>query len=174
MVTIGWTGQQQWWESQKVTKTVGIGEMKLSCDPNEILITYALGSCIALALYDPVQKIGGMIHCKLPTGEGMKLAQQNPYLYVDVGVPLMIKGLLKAGAQRNSIKVKIAGAASVLEGNDVFRIGEKNYRRMKEILKQEGFSFYQEHTGGSVPRTLMLYMDTGRTLVKTNQDYIDI
>src|SRR5262245_36728320 len=95
------------------TQTVGISEMLISTNPADVLVTYSLGSCVGVALYDPVVKVGGMIHCMLPLSKiDEAKAQKAPAMFVDTGVTLMIQELFNHGADRGRIQARVAGGGS--------------------------------------------------------------
>src|SRR5919109_4013944 len=93
---------------------VGVADMKISVQPGDQLITYALGSCLGIAIHDPVAKVGGLLHVMLPlsTIDPAKAAE-NPSMFVDTGVPQLFISCYKAGAQKHRLVVKVAGGASV-------------------------------------------------------------
>jgi len=160
-------------EPEKMMHTVGISEMVISDRPGDVLVTYSLGSCIGLSLYDPVAHIGGLIHCMLPLSKIDPLkAQSNPQMFTDVGVPLLIQGMLEMGASKKRLIAKLAGAANLLDDKRTFRIGERNYIVMRKILWRNSILIAAEDTGGTMARTMYLYMATGRTTVKIGRAHV--
>jgi len=154
-----------------VQRTVAMSQMRLSNDARDVFVTSALGSCVGLALYDPVACVGGMVHCVLPLSKiDPASAQTHPFLFVDTGVPALIQGLLDMGANKDRIVASVAGAATLLDTERSFRIGERNYIVLRKILWKNKIPLAAEATGGSVTRTLHFYMDTGRTVVKAPND----
>jgi chemotaxis protein CheD len=147
--------------------TVGISEMKVSLNPEDRLITYSLGSCVGLALYDPVAVVGGMIHCMLPLSkiDSVK-AQATPEMFTDTGVPLLLQTMLDRGALKSRLVAKVAGAASLLDERGTFRIGERNYIVLRKILWKNDILIAAEEVGGTIARTLCLHMDSGKTTIK--------
>ena len=114
---------------------VGISDLKCSRQLNDVIITYALGSCIAVVIYDPVAQVGGMLHCMLPDSTLDKTkAAASPGMFADTGVPLLFKSCYQLGAEKKRMIVKIAGGASVLNDADYFRIGQKNITAMRKIF----------------------------------------
>lgn len=151
-----------------MTHTVGISEMKISTRPDDVLVTYSLGSCVGLALFDPVAGIGGMIHCMLPLSKiDPAKAQANPQMFTDTGVPALIQGMLNLGAQMRHMVAKVAGAASLLDEQGTFKIGERNYIVLRKLLWKNNILIAAEDTGGSIARTMYLYMDTGRVMLRS-------
>jgi chemotaxis protein CheD len=142
--------------------------MKISKNTDDVLVTYSLGSCVGLALYDPVAKIGGLVHCMLPLSSiDPAKAKNNPCMFTDTGVPTLIQEMLNVGAVKNRLIAKVAGAASLLDEKGTFKIGERNYIVLRKVLWKNNILIAADETGGTIPRTVFLYMDTGRTTVKS-------
>jgi chemotaxis protein CheD len=143
--------------------------MKTSRGADDILITYSLGSCVGLTLYDPVAHVGGLIHCMLPLSriDPVK-AKANPCMFTDTGVPALIQALLDAGGSRKRFVAKVAGAAAPLDDKGMFKIGERNYVVLRKVLWKNEILIAAEEIGGTTARTLSLHMATGCTRVKMN------
>jgi len=155
--------------------TVDISGMKLSRTPSDIIITYSLGSCVGLTLYDPVAKVGGMIHCMLPLSKiDPDKAALKPYMFVDSGVAVMLGELYAMGAQRQRIVAKVAGAGSPLGREETFRIGKRNYTILRKFLWKNNILIDKEDVGGSKARTLTLFMEDGRTTVKSEGKEVEL
>lgn len=155
--------------------TIDISDMKLSNDREDILVTYSLGSCAGLTLYDPVAGVGGMIHCMLPLSKiDPEKAKIKPYMFVDTGVAAMLGELYAMGAQRQNIIAKVAGAGSPLGKQDTFRIGQRNYTILRKFLWKNNILIENEDVGGSQARTLYLYMEDGRTTVKSEGREVEL
>ncbi len=157
------------WNRETLVKlTVGISDMKTSCDPDDVILTHSLGSCIGLVLYDPELHIGGLIHCMLPLSElDPARAQVMPQMFTDTGVSLLIAELLGMGADKRRLVAKVAGAAKLLGGSNSFNIGERNQVVLRKILQKNEIPVAGEDTGGNKARTLFLHMDTGTTLLRS-------
>ena len=99
---------------------VGISDMKVSNDPNATLVTYSLGSCIGISIYDPVVKVGGLLHYMLPESsiDGAK-AEKNPYMFADTGIPNLFKESYRFGAKKQRMRVIVAGGAQILDQKKV-------------------------------------------------------
>lgn len=148
--------------------TIGIGEMKISQDPQDVLVTYSLGSCIGLSLYDPALKVGGLIHCMLPLSRtSPDKARENPERFTDTGVVALMREMLNAGCSKKRLIAKAIGAAKMLDENNLFRIGERNYTVMRKILWKNDILLCAEDVGGTISRTVYLKIDDGRTIVKS-------
>jgi chemotaxis protein CheD len=146
---------------------VGVGDMAVSNQPSVTLSTYALGSCIGIAVYDPVAKAGGLLHIMLPEAKiSPDKALTQPAMFADTGLPALFRAMLGIKADRARIRVLIAGGASVLCGSDSFKIGERNTRATLEWLARNGFSARNQITGGTVNRTLHLDINNGTLALK--------
>jgi len=149
-------------------QTVDISDMKIARSPDEILVTYSLGSCVGLALYDRVAGVGGLIHCMLPLSKiDPEKAQLRPFMFVDTGVTRLLGDLFKLGAQRQNLVAKVAGAGSPLGREETFRIGQRNYTILRKLLWKNNILIDAEDIGGSKARTMYLYMTDGLVTVKS-------
>ncbi len=159
------------WGKKEFLRRVGIGEFLVSARPEEILVTFALGSCIGVTMYDSDKRVGGMIHCKLPDSNvDSRYQNRKQAMYVDTGIPLLVERILKAGGDLRRLIVKLAGASISPQRNDLFRIGERNYEVVKQLLASMNLPLHAEECGGNIPRTLYLYMADGRTLIRSQRD----
>lgn len=155
--------------------TVGISELRLSNSPEDILVTYSLGSCVGITLYDPVACIGGMVHCMLPLSKtDPEKARQKPAMFTDTGLTALIQGVLDMGAQKQRLMVKIAGAAQLMDENGTFRIGERNLTIAQKVLWKNNMLITASETGGTIARTVYLHMDTGRTIIRSQRQEREI
>lgn len=146
---------------------VNISDMKISQKPGDVLVTYSLGSCVGVAAWDPVTRAGGLIHCLLPLSTTAPArAQQNPYMFVNTGVGALLKTLFRLGVSRERLVLKAAGGAN-MRGEDPFSIGTRNSAVLEELLARHGFGLAASEFGGTIPRTLTLFLDSGRVTVKT-------
>lgn len=150
------------------TITVEISDMKVATAPDTILVTYSLGSCVGLSLYDPVAKVGGLIHCMLPLSKiDPAKAAMRPFMFVDTGVTALLTDLYLRGAQRQNLVAKVAGAGSPLGKEETFRIGQRNYTVLRKLLWKNDILIDAEDIGGSAARTMYLYLHDGLTTVKS-------
>ena len=149
------------------TLTVGVGDMKLSNDPNGALITYSLGSCLGVMIYDPVAKVGGLLHAMLPEAKDERNSPGfNPYKYVDAGIPLLFKEAYKLGAEKRRITVAVAGGAQILDDSGYFNIGKRNLATLRKMFWKNGVMIDREHVEGSVSRTVKLFLADGLITLK--------
>jgi chemotaxis protein CheD len=146
---------------------VGISDCKVANDPDSVLVTYALGSCIAVALYDPGAKVGGMLHYMLPESalDTVK-AKQNPFMFADTGIPALVDAVKAGGGDSRRMVVRLTGGAQVLDSQGVFQIGKRNYLAARRILWKAGIFIASEAVGGEVSRTTRMEVATGRTWVR--------
>lgn len=148
-------------------KVVGISEMLVSTEPNDVLVTYSLGSCIGVTLYDPQAQVGGLIHCLLPLSRSEpEKAKAKPAMFVDSGFVALLQAVLDSGAQKGNLIVKVAGGASPLDSCGRFKIGERNVTVLRKILWKNNLMLKGEDVGGTKPRTLSLFMQQGNCTVK--------
>lgn len=150
---------------------VGVSDFKVSNNAGDILITYALGSCIGVAVYDPLAKVGGLLHYMLPDSSlDEKKARENPAMFADTGIPLLFKSCYQMGAEKRRMIVKVAGGASVLGDTDYFRIGQKNITALRKIFWRNNVLIDGEDTGQTHNRTVRLHIVDGVVLVKNSNN----
>lgn len=149
---------------------IGIADMKVSSASDDTLITYALGSCLGIAIYDPVARVGGLIHIMLPLSSvNLEKAQSNPCMFVDTGVPLLFKSCYKAGAQKERLIVKVAGGASLQNHeDDQFQIGKRNFTMLRKLLWKNNVLLNAFDVGESYSRTMSLNIGNGDVILKIN------
>jgi chemotaxis protein CheD len=136
---------------------------------SDIIVTHALGSCLGLVVYDPVQKIGGLLHAMLPLSKiNPAKAEANPYMFVDTGVPALFKALYEIGGQKSRMIIKAAGCGNPLGKNEMFKIGERNYTVLKKLLWKNNILLNTEDVGGTASRTIHFEIDTGQTVISSN------
>jgi len=153
-----------------IRRDVGIGDLFVSKENDEIK-TYALGSCVALVVWDQSLKAGGMIHIALPEGHiNPEKARDKPGYFADTGLPVLFSDLKKIGANRRSCWVKLIGGASILDENNTFDIGRRNALAVKKYLWKIGLALTAEDIGGTISRTVSLTVPTGElTITNGNQ-----
>lgn len=147
---------------------VGMADYKVGRSPST-LISYGLGSCIGVSLYDPQRKIGGLLHIMLPDSTQAR-SSENPAKFADTGIPLMINDVIALGASRSRLVAKIAGGAQMFafsNATDIMRVGTRNAETCKQILKRNGIRVIAEDTGGNYGRTVSIDLNTGSYKVKT-------
>jgi chemotaxis protein CheD len=142
---------------------VGVGDCQVSNDPESVLVTYALGSCIAVTIHDSVARVGGLLHFMLPeSGMDRAKAQENPFMFADTGIPLLFHSAYELGAEKRRLVVTAAGGAQMMDQNGVFNIGKRNYLTMRKIFWKAGVMVHAEDVGGMASRTVRLEVASGR------------
>jgi chemotaxis protein CheD len=147
---------------------LGLGELAVTRDTKKVLICIGLGSCIALCIYDPVEKISGMAHLLLPCDKYAWDTGHAPAKYVTSGVPLLIGLMLQKGSLKENLIIKIAGGAKVLTvpgDNSFLDIGLKNIVEVHSTLNRQGLKICQKEVGGNSGRTVWFFTDTGKIIV---------
>lgn len=148
---------------------VGVSDMKVSADPNETLITYSLGSCIGVAVYDPLVKVAGLIHYMLPESSlDREKAKKNPYMFADTGVPGLFKAAYALGAKKQNMTVIVVGGAQILDQKGFFNIGKRNHMALRKLLFKNNVIIHKEEVGGNSNRTIKIEVGTGDTYLKTS------
>jgi chemotaxis protein CheD len=141
--------------------------MKISSQPQQLVVTHALGSCIGLAVYDPQVKVGGLLHYMLPESSlDEEKGRQNPYMFADTGIPMLFRECYKLGAVKHRMLVKVAGGSQVLGGPEHFNIGRRNYAALRKIFLKNNVMIDNEDVGGVKARTMYLEISTGKVWVK--------
>jgi chemotaxis protein CheD len=152
---------------------VGIGDMQVTNDLEATLITYSLGSCIGVAIYDPVVKVGGLLHFMLPESQiDVQKAQKNPWMFADTGIPLFFKEAYQFGAEKKRMKVKVAGGSQIMDASGYFNIGKRNYMAIRKIFWKNNVLIHAEDVGGNCNRTLSIELSSGKVWLKTSGDGI--
>src|SRR5580704_4222007 len=147
---------------------VGVADCRVSNQPESSLITYALGSCIAVAIHDPVSQVGGLLHFMLPESSlDPNKAEKNPFLFADTGVPLLFHKAYSQGAEKSRLVVCIAGGAQVINDAAVFNIGKRNCLAVRKVLWRAGVMIRSEAVGGSESRTVRLEVGSGKFMLRT-------
>jgi chemotaxis protein CheD len=144
--------------------------MKIVAQGSVELITYALGSCLGLVLYDPVTRVTGLLHAMMPTASiAPDKAAKNPAMFVDTGVPELFKACYRAGAEKKRLIVIAAGCAAVnaAPGMDLFQIGRRNVVVLRKLLWKNGVLLAKHDLEGSDSRTISISTDTGKVTLTT-------
>jgi chemotaxis protein CheD len=151
----------------KKALVAGVADMVVSNDPSAELVTYSLGSCLGIMIYDPAKKVGGLLHIMLPNSSIDPLkATSAPCMFVDTGVPRLFQTVCSLGAERRRLVIKVAGGAQFLDPGGVFCIGERNQRALSELLARNGYSIHALDVGGVVSRTVRLDLTTGSVTIR--------
>lgn len=152
---------------EKGAITVGVADIALSDDPNASIVTYALGSCIGVTIYDPVAKVGGMLHFMLPLSKVNKdKAAKRPAMFGDTGIPLLFRSAYELGAKKERLIVCAAGGAEILNDDGHFCVGSRNRTMLRKLFWKNNILLSADETGGTISRTMVLSLDTGRVSIR--------
>ena len=147
---------------------VGVADLAVSSDPAAMLVTYALGSCIGVTVYDPVSRVGGLLHFMLPAADlNKEKAAANPAMFGDMGVPMLFKACYELGAVKERLVVCAAGGAEILADEGHFKIGSRNRTILRKLFWKNNILMAADDTGGTMSRTLSLRLDTGSVGVRS-------
>jgi chemotaxis protein CheD len=136
---------------------VGVSDCLVSDEADATLVTYALGSCIAVSAYDPARRSGAMLHFMLPDSNlDQNKAKLNPYMFADSGIQTLLRLVSQRGSNPRKCTWRVVGGAQVLDGHGTFQIGKRNYLAAKKLLWKEGLLVAAEAVGGDVSRTVRL------------------
>ena len=145
---------------------VGIADMKMARDEG-MLITYALGSCVGICLYDPLIRLAALVHVMLPLN--METNRKSPMKYADTGIRETLRQMTERGGAKNRIVAKMAGGAKMFDvagGGSLGNIGQRNIESAHLILRREGIRLLREDVGGSTARTLLFDVASGQACVR--------
>jgi len=148
---------------------VGVADMKVSNSQADSIITYSLGSCIGLVIYDPVAKVGGILHYMLPESSiDKEKAALRPYMFADSGIPRLFKAAYRLGGVKQRMKIYVAGGAEILDQKGFFNIGKRNYMALKKMFFKNNVMINKQDVGGNINRTVRIEIATGDIYVKTS------
>lgn len=153
------------------TITLGLGEQAVSCTTGDVLVAYGLGSCLGISMIDPVTRVSGLLHAVLPeSANGLDLNDPASFSkYVDPGIEHLLANLVKAGAHRNRIIVRVVGGANMLVApglTSTFDIGTRNIEKARIILQRLNMKIAAEEVGGHTGRTVRVYVADSRVTVR--------
>jgi len=150
---------------------VGIGDFAVSGTPGTVLKTYALGSCVAVVMWDKMNKVAGLIHIALPESSiNPKKAESKPAFFADTGLPIFLRAMRNGGANKNSTWIKLIGGSNILDETRTFDIGKRNALAIKRYLWKEGLGAIKEDLGGAISRTVTVTVDTGEVVVSNSKE----
>jgi len=115
-------------------RIVGISDYCVSSDADDTIVTYSLGSCVGVTIFDPVARVGGLIHYMLPLSKiAPDKARVKPAMFADTGIPVLLKKIIALGGSKSRMVVKVAGGSKLMDQNKVFNIGERNYLVLRKL-----------------------------------------
>ena len=150
------------------TVSVGIADLKIVKSPDR-LVTFALGSCVGICLFDPNVKVAGMSHILLPSSVQMP-GNNTPMKFADSAIPLLVKRMEIFGVRQSLMKAKIAGGAQMFasrSNSDIANIGARNVEAVKATLAALRIPILVEETGKDYGRTLYFSPDDFKILIKS-------
>ena len=155
---------------------VSVADMVVSNNPDDVILTFALGSCLGLVIYDPVAKVGGMLHAMLPDSSIHREHEGpiNPYKFVNTGIPVLFKEAYKLGAEKKKMQVKMTGCSQLMDDNGFFNIGKRNYAAARKILWKNNVMIDAEFCDSAKSVTLMLEIATGNVTMKIQNKVIPL
>ena len=148
---------------------VGVADMKASADPKNVLVTHALGSCLGITVYDPALRVGAMLHAMLPDSSIDRVkAAQNPFMFIDSGVPRLFHECYRLGAVKKRLIVKVAGGATSKANleDDYFQIGRRNFVTLRQLFWRNNMLIKSYDVGGCSSRTMSLDIGSGSVQLK--------
>ncbi|MHC4637258.1 MAG: chemotaxis protein CheD [Planctomycetota bacterium] len=148
---------------------VSVSDAKVSNNPGDVIVTYSLGSCIAVCLYDSAIHTGGMLHYQLSNSKtDPERAKEKPLMFADTGMQILVDKLVSMGANKKRMQIKIAGGAEMDTGPKGFDIGKRNYLAIRKIMWKNGMFIDAEDIGGSSPRNMYMNISNGVVMVRSN------
>ena len=150
------------------TIKVGISDLKIARSP-DVLVTFALGSCVGICLYDRVKKIAGLSHIMLPSSN-MNRDPKQAYRFADTAIVILVQKMVAAGADKRRLTAKIAGGAKMfasVSDNSLSNIGHRNVASVKETLLKLGIPIIADDTGKDFGRTVYFYSEDGKMQIKS-------
>lgn len=156
-------------------RIVDIADFQVSSDLATDLVTYSLGSCIGVTLWDPEAHVGGMLHYMLPEAAlSPEKAKANPAMFGDTGIPALFRAAYALGAEKKRLIVKVAGGSNLLDDKGTFNIGKRNYIMLRKLFWKNGILIDAEQVGGSISRTLRLTVQTGRVTIRSRSEKVEL
>ncbi len=164
------------------TFKIGIAEYRISSSP-DVLKCLGLGSCVAVGLYDPNRRVGGLAHIMLPNSSEIRSSLNRSSIkagkFADTAISVMLQEMIKLRVKKEHMSAKIVGGASMFSGNgstdeSLFKMGERNVLAVKEQLKMKGINILAEDTGGTYGRSIDFQLDSGILIVKSKKGIIEL
>lgn len=149
------------------TIKVGMADLQVCVSPDSVT-TLGLGSCVGIAIRDPVNKIGGLAHIMLPDSTQIRNNSNIPK-FADTGISELVRQMVAKGAKQSRMVAKIAGGAQMFafqNKSEMVRIGDRNVEATKKKLAELKIPILAEDTGDSYGRTVIFYPETGDFVIK--------
>jgi chemotaxis protein CheD len=171
---IMWAGPE--WVRPPARQVVGIGELVVSTAADSTISTHAVGSCIAVCVFDPVARVAGMLHYLLPESSiNPQRARENPAVFADTGIPLLFQTAYGYGLTKQRAIVKLIGGAEMPQTTKGwFNTGHRNLLAARNMLWRNGVFVAAEDVGGTGARTVHLSVGTGRLQVFSGRSHKEL
>lgn len=146
---------------------VGLGEIAVSQNRDEILVAFGLGSCVGIGAYDPGKGIAGLLHAVLP--EPLNGSDLTSTKYVSNGIDKLFEEMIKKGAVKERLIIRIAGGANMLTSpglSKTFDIGTRNIAKAQSVLEAQGMKIVSQSIGGNIGRTFRVYVCDGKMSIR--------
>ncbi len=148
--------------------TVSMADLQVCNDDVAVLAAYALGSCIGVAVWDPTNHVGGMMHVMLPSSQtGGSSGWARPAMFADTAVPLLVGRLVQLGCTPENLVAKIAGGGQLLAESKQLAIGSRNVTAVRAAFATLQIAVSGEDVGGTKSRSLKMHLGTGRVVVSS-------
>lgn len=152
---------------------VGVGEMKISNDSSDELVTHSLGSCLGVGIHDPLTNVGGLLHIMLPYARlSPDRAKTAPLMFADTGLPRLFHAAYDLGAHKRRLRIVLVGGARIIKAKGQYKIGKQNYLAVRRLLWRNNVLVTAEEVGGTDARSMSLSIGSGEVTVRINSDYI--
>jgi chemotaxis protein CheD len=149
---------------------VGIGEYAVVADRDATIVTHALGSCIAVCVWDSTAGVGGLLHFLLPESKlNPERARRQPGTFADTGIPMLFQAAYKQGAVKTRCRVKLLGGASMAQAGSL-DVGKRNVLAARKLLWQNGVMVNGEAVGGNEVRTVTMSVADRRVVVSRGRE----
>jgi chemotaxis protein CheD len=150
---------------------IGIGEAAVA-GSDATIVTHALGSCVAVCLWDPEVRVGAMLHFLLPESRvNPDRAKKQPGTFADTGIPLLIQDAIQRGLSKKRCRAHLFGGAAVgAQGG--LDVGKRNALAARRLLWQHGIFIHAEALGGTDPRTVNFSVADGTYQVSCGRELV--
>ena len=165
---------ESYWRQPR--RVIGIGDLSVSSDPRSMITTHAIGSCIAVCMFDPVALVAGMLHFLLPDSSiNAMRAEHQPGTFADTGIPLLFQTAYEHGLSKQRAIVKLVGGAELAQGGGIApTTGRRNVLAARNLLWRNGVFVSAEDVGGTNARTIHLSVGDGRLQIFSGQAYKEL
>jgi chemotaxis protein CheD len=150
---------------------LGLGELAISRNLEDVLVAYGLGSCLGISMIDPVTRVAGLLHAVLPESLNDSNGEYSSTSgkYVDSGIENLLAAMIKEGANKNRLIIRVVGGANILVSaglTNAFDIGTRNIEKARIIFQRLNMKIAAEEVGGHTGRTVHVYVADSRVTVR--------